>query len=325
MRVEDMEAQVHAAEDFDMMAALGELDRGKLSPDDEALNKVDEIEARWRACLAAKSCAKEGGLGGRRELPFVDAAGAPKFDVFAPSEEWAHVSSNFTMYETVLEAGDAIYVPSWALHAAVNLADETVAVAANFFPPSSWGRIEDHCFHGAPGAIKGNVCMMMRMKGALGTRTYLSARIFLARVYHRLHRLGLFFLPGLRLFRERGTVAWPRFFDFASAACACCCRFAGHWTLDDDSGRRMHIDSWRLEALRSCENPAGNHRYRISGAASLRWCLLRSLAPKLGLMCSFASVPALVALAVIYILIPADAVHRRSAARRARAGGLKRT
>ena len=324
--MEDMEAQVHAAEDFDMMKALGEVDRNKRAPADEALDKVDDIEARWRACLAAKSCAKEGGLGGRRGGAPEAAEGAPrKFDAFAPSEEWLHVSSNLTMYETVLEAGDAIYVPSWALHAAVNLADETVAVAANFFPPRSWGRIEDHCFHGAPGALRGQVCSTMRIKKALGTRTYLSARIFLARVYHRLHRLGLFFLPGLRLFRERDTVAWPRFFDWASAACACCCRFPGHFTLDDSGGRRLHFDSWELKPLRSCENPAGNHRYRISGAASLWWCLLRSLAPKLGLMCSFASVPALVALVTVYILIPVDAVHRRSAARRARTGGLKKT
>ena len=54
------------------------------------------------------------------------------FDLFEPSTSWRNLSSKLIVYETVLEAGDVIYLPSWALHGAINLVDETVSVSANY-------------------------------------------------------------------------------------------------------------------------------------------------------------------------------------------------
>ena len=49
------------------------------------------------------------------------------------------------MYETVLEAGDVIYLPSWALHGAINLVDETVSVSANYIHYTNMKAFSRYC------------------------------------------------------------------------------------------------------------------------------------------------------------------------------------
>ena len=67
------------------------------------------------------------------------------FDILGPSENWRKLSSKLTMYETVLEPGDIIYIPRWGLHGAINLLDETVSVSANYFHMTHFAMYKEQC------------------------------------------------------------------------------------------------------------------------------------------------------------------------------------
>ena len=166
------------------------------------------------------------------------------FQLFAPSESWRRHSSNFTVYETVLEAGDILYIPRWGLHGAINLAEETVSVSANWMHLSLHGLYRDLCSSEAfkDSFAAGPYCNwaglhQLRRKGNLNTygqSLWMGYRLLTTKF--RIHILGRFaetWRSLTRRFIQYGQATymhpggWQFFFGWNSPStppeCACCC------------------------------------------------------------------------------------------------------
>ena len=74
----------------------------------------------------------------------------PTVDMFRPENGASNIVEDMVVYETILEPGDMIFNPPWALHAGINLVDNTVSVAGNFIHPSKYLDMTEHCYHQHP-------------------------------------------------------------------------------------------------------------------------------------------------------------------------------
>ena len=167
-----------------------------------------------------------------------------RYDIFNPGGIWSNFSSQFTVYETVLEPGDIIFIPRWGLHSAINLVDGTVSVSANFYPEGSFPFYREYC--GSPGA-QGNpsttyTCQWAGLVGSLGALSsygqamYTGLRVLVARA--RIE-IGSRIAESIRLLtsaiidwgrmsstHQVALGGWQNFFGFPANSpeeCACCC------------------------------------------------------------------------------------------------------
>ena len=169
------------------------------------------------------------------------------FDVFKDSKQWDRMAESMTMYETVLEAGDIIYIPRWGHHSAMNLVDGTISVSGNYMHQSMWPLYRDLCrsryvkaaerlkrFCGWAGVVE-----YEDDEGSYGHALYMGFSIMALRA--RIHLLSPIVrtLRKLANFFTRRVPAWPlkkggwtAFYGFGKGApkeCLCCCEFKiGH-------------------------------------------------------------------------------------------------
>lgn len=154
------------------------------------------------------------------------------FDIFHPTTAALNLTQTMTVFEAVLEAGDFAYVPSWALHGALNLVDGTVMIGGNFVPSAQFGRLHELIMHTHNtenfGKIIVNVRETMRRLQLYGYRLSFAMRL----AWRKMLLLPIFrsrfssgFTVGGPRARRGGWGLWFDFWDDGDE-CICCCDFA---------------------------------------------------------------------------------------------------
>ena len=179
----------------------------------------------------------------RQEDDNGDDTGVDTFDIFNPGGgRWRDLASTLTMYETVLEAGDIIYIPRWGLHAATNLVDETISISGNFKHWSLYPFYRDACASQYTRGIADPLCAWTGLVGAgyyesgYGSALYVGFRILSTHVHvHVLGKLMKTFrglTSGIvdwskRLRTTMPSLGWQVGYDFDESSpkeCFCCCK-----------------------------------------------------------------------------------------------------
>ena len=165
-----------------------------------------------------------------------------KFNLFGPDERWRNLTSNITMYESVLEPGDILYIPRWGHHGGMNLEDGTVSISGNYMHQSIYPLYRELCAMNAdsPESL-GRFCGWSGLvgfggnEGSYGHALYTGLNILMVRV--RVYVFG----PIMTAFRKLTGViyrwgtprpvapgGWNIFYGFDAGApeeCKCCCGF----------------------------------------------------------------------------------------------------
>ena len=167
-----------------------------------------------------------------------------RYDIFNPGGIWSNFSSQFTVYETVLEPGDIIFIPRWSLHSAINLVDGTISVSGNFYHETSLPMYREYC---SSPMVKRASNSIFTCKWAGSVSAYGTLGSYGQAMYAGLHLLvsrarieiGSRVAEIIRLLTSRiidwGRTSlshriplggWQHFLGFPSSSpdeCACCC------------------------------------------------------------------------------------------------------